>query len=150
MKPKKQENPPQVVSPDDVPGLVRGILSQGILVVEDDPDVRKVTREVLESSGYRTWEAADGLEALNLWRVHASKIDLLLVDIVLPGRLNGWELSARLRKERRDLKVVMISSLAVDQEKKNQFRDFILPKPFSLECLTETVRQSLDRAPRAD
>jgi CheY-like chemotaxis protein len=121
-----------------------------VLVVEDDADVRRVTREVLESSGYQIWEAADGMEALNLWRINAAKIDLLVTDIVLPGTLNGWELAARLRKERPGLKVILTSSYAVDQAERNQSRDPILPKPFSLECLTETVRQCLNRAPRTD
>jgi two-component system, cell cycle sensor histidine kinase and response regulator CckA len=123
---------------------------QAVLVVEDDADVRRITREVLESSGYQTWEAADGLEALNLWRLNAAKIDLLVTDIVLPGTLNGWELAARLRKERPGLKVILTSSYAIDQAERNQSSDPILPKPFSLECLTETVRQCLNPAPRAD
>jgi two-component system cell cycle sensor histidine kinase/response regulator CckA len=124
--------------------VVRDATQEKILVVEDDADVRRITREVLEDSGYQTWEAADGLEALNLWRLNALKIDLLVTDIILPGTLNGWELAARLRKEQPGLKVILISSLAVDQAERNQARDRILPKPFSLECLTETVRQCLN------
>jgi two-component system, cell cycle sensor histidine kinase and response regulator CckA len=156
----KQKDQPQAVMPANAPDQVGAFLPQAnavpgaghekILVVEDDADVRKVTREVLESSGYQIWEAADGLEALNLWRINALKIDLLVTDIVLPGKLNGWELAARLRKERPGLKVIFISSYAVDQAERNQSHDPVLPKPFSLEYLTETVRKCLDTARPAD
>ena len=152
----KQKDQPQAVLPANVTDQAGAFLPQAkvipgarhekILVVEDDADVRRVTREVLESSGYQVWEAADGLEALDLWRINASKIDLLVTDIVLPGRLNGWELAARLRRMRPDLKVILISSYAVVQADRNQFRDPVLPKPFSLEKLTETVRNCLDPA----
>ena len=59
-----------------------------ILLVEDDPDVRMVMRTELETSGYQIWEAADGPEALKVWKTNASQIDLLLTDIVMPGGLN--------------------------------------------------------------
>jgi CheY-like chemotaxis protein len=155
----KQKDQPQAVLPAKVPDRVRVRLPQAsaipgagrkrILVVEDDADVRRVTREVLESSGFLIWEAADGLEALTLWRINASKIDLLVTDIVLPGKLNGWELVARLKKERPELKVILISSYAVVQAERNQFRDPVLPKPFSMEKLTETVQNCLAPAPPA-
>jgi two-component system, cell cycle sensor histidine kinase and response regulator CckA len=154
MMPTKQQDQQPAVLPANVPDQAGALLPQAnaipnvrhekILVVEDDADVRRVTREVLESTGYQIWEAADGLEALNLWRFSALKIDLLVTDIILPGTLNGWELAARLRKEQPGLKVILISSLAVDQAERNQSCDLILPKPFSLECLAETVRQCLN------
>jgi len=102
------------------------------------------SRAKLESSGYQIREAADGLEALNLWRINALKIDLLVTDIVLPGTLNGGELAARFKKERPELKVILISSHTVDQAERNPSRDSVLPKPFSLERLTETARNCLD------
>jgi len=120
-----------------------------ILVVEDDEDVRRVTREVLESSGYQVWEAADGREAVEVWRRGAAKLDLLVTDIVLPGRLNGWDLVARLRKEQPELKVILISSFAVEQKERNQARDLVLPKPFSMDGLGDAVRNCLGRSDAA-
>jgi two-component system, cell cycle sensor histidine kinase and response regulator CckA len=150
----KQKAQPPAVLAANVPNRVGAVLPQAdtihgaghgkILVVEDDADVRRVTREVLEGAGYQIWEANDGQEALNIWKTNASKIDLLVADIILPGTLNGWELAARLRKEQPGLKVILISSLAFEQAERNQSRDLILPKPFSLEHLTETVRKCLD------
>jgi len=115
-----------------------------ILLVEDDADVRTVTRGVLEGSGYQIWEAANGLEALNVWKTNASQIDLLLTDIVMPGGLNGRELAERLSGERPDLKVILMSGYNSDLPVKIQPHSHILPKPFSLESLTETVRSCLD------
>lgn len=121
-----------------------------ILLVEDDDDVRMVTHDVLEESGYQILDAANGSEALNIWKTNAAEIDLLLTDIVMPGELNGWELAAQLRREQPSLKVILISSYAAHQKERNQARDLVLPKPFSLEDLTDTVRNCLDTAPRAD
>ncbi len=117
-----------------------------ILLVEDDADVRTVTRGVLEGSGYQIWEAANGLEALNVWKKNASQIDLLLTDIVMPGGLNGWELADRLSGERPGLKVILMSGYNSELPVKIQPHSHILPKPFSLESLTETVRNCLDAA----
>jgi CheY-like chemotaxis protein len=115
-----------------------------ILLVEDDADVRMVMRGVLEASGYQIWEAANGLEALNVWKTNASQIDLLLTDIIMPGGLTGWELSDRLMEERPGLKVILVSGYGPDRTGKKRPHSLILPKPFSLESLTETVRNCLD------
>jgi PAS domain S-box-containing protein len=117
-----------------------------ILLVEDDVDVRMVTRDVLEASGYQVWEACDGLEALNIWKANAPQIDLLLTDVIMPGGLNGQELADRLREERPSLKVILMSGYGPDTTKKIQLRGHILQKPFSLESLTETVRKCMDTA----
>jgi CheY-like chemotaxis protein len=115
-----------------------------ILLVEDDADVRMVTRGFLEGSGYQIWEASNGLEALNVWKTNASQIDLLLTDVIMPGGLNGWELADRLSGERPSLKVILMSGYNADPAGKIQPHSHILPKPFSLESLTETVRSCLD------
>jgi CheY-like chemotaxis protein len=117
-----------------------------ILLVEDDANVRMITRDVLEASGYQIWEASDGLEALNIWKANAPQIDLLLTDIVMPGGLNGRELADRLRGERPDLKVLLMSGYNPEQLGAIQTNNHILPKPFSLEGLTEAVRSCLDTA----
>ena len=115
-----------------------------ILLVEDDTDVRMVTRDVLEESGYHIWEAANGLEALKIWKTNASKIDLLLTDVIMPGGLNGRELADRLKQEQPGLKVILMTGYSPERMGKIQPHTHILPKPFSLECLTETVRNCLD------
>ena len=119
-----------------------------ILLVEDDADVRMVARDVLEASGYQIWEASNGLEALNVWKTNASQIDLLLTDVIMPGGLNGRELSDQLRRERPGLKVILMTGYSPDLMVKIQPQSHILTKPFSMEGLTETVRNCLDTARR--
>jgi len=65
-----------------------------ILVVEDDQRVRSLVRTALEMNGYLVLEAGGGYEALQLCREHRGEIDLLLMDVVLPG-LSGHALATR-------------------------------------------------------
>ena len=79
-----------------------------ILLVEDEPEVRAVLREALVGSGYRVFEAADGIEALEVWEQRPRPVDLLLTDVVMP-RLNGFELASRLRLREPRLRVLFMS-----------------------------------------
>ena len=120
---------------------------QTILVVDDDPWVRLLTRDVLAAEGYRVLEAADGPDAMRIAE-RPGPIHLLLTDVVMPG-MNGCELAARLGGMRADLKVMFMS--AYD-------RDFlmarglgpvgpVITKPFTVEYLARRVRMALtDRA----
>lgn len=67
-----------------------------ILIVDDSPDVRTLTRRLLTSVGYHVVEAADGYEAIRLARQH--RPNLILMDLGLPG-MDGWEVTRRLRTE---------------------------------------------------
>jgi PAS domain S-box-containing protein len=124
----------------------RPVGHEKILLVEDDGDVRKIIRNVLEASGYHVWEAADGLEALDIWKANAPQIDLLLTDVIMPGGLSGRELADRLQGERPGLKVILMSGYSPELLGKIQVSNRILPKPFSLEELTQAVRSCLDTA----
>ncbi len=124
--------------------------NEKILLVEDDADVRMVARDVLEVSGYHVWDAANGLEALKVWKANALEIDLLLTDVILPGGLNGRELADRLCRERPGLKVILMSGYSPERLGKIQSHSRLLHKPFSLENLTETVRTCLDAVRLAD
>jgi len=144
----------KIFLPADVTGELKPFIPQKkeppavghekILLVEDDADVRMVARDVLEVSGYQIWEAADGSEALNIWKANTGKIDLLLTDIIMPGGLNGRDLADRLRKEQPGLKVILMSGYSADRLGNIRPNSHVLHKPFSLENLTETVRQCLD------
>jgi two-component system sensor histidine kinase EvgS len=123
--------------------------SEGILVVEDDAAVRRLTRQILDAGGYRVWEAACAREAVALWREHAPEIDLLLTDIVMPDPVNGLDLAAQLRAEQPRLKVIVMSGYSAEatcnardgsQWGKNRF----LEKPFPPAVLLRTLRSCLD------
>jgi len=132
------------VEPDGTNGP-RG--HETILVVEDEPSVRRLTRVVLERAGYTVLEAENGVEALRLWREHGDSIDLLLTDLSMPEGITGRELAARLRRERTDLRVVYMSGYTTDfgpgRPPLGEGQVF-LQKPSSPFHLLRTVRQCLD------
>src|SRR5215470_10672313 len=70
--------------------------TETVLVVEDQEEVRRLTRTILESYGYNVIEAADAKEALSVEKKHPGEIDVLVTDVILPG-MNGKALSERLR-----------------------------------------------------
>ena len=121
-----------------------------ILLVDDEPDVLALARDVLAAKGYRILEAGNAGDALRVAQEHGEPIDLLLTDVVMPG-LHGPELAAQLRAQRPGLKVLHMSSfaLALAQHEMLETRaglepgSPILPKPFSPEGLTMKVGEVL-------
>jgi two-component system, cell cycle response regulator CpdR len=79
-----------------------------ILVVEDDPDVRDYASHVLEEYGYTVVSAADGTTALAMLHDEGARIDLLFIDIVMPG-LDGIEVARRAVEHIPGLKVLFAS-----------------------------------------
>ncbi|WP_273289739.1 CHASE3 domain-containing protein [Methylorubrum populi] len=75
--------------------LPRG--SATVLVVEDEAAVREIACAILSDLGYRVLEAADGEEALRVFGANTASVDLLLTDVVLPGKVRGRELAERIR-----------------------------------------------------
>jgi PAS domain S-box-containing protein len=93
-------------SPAPSPADARG--AETILVVEDEEGLRVLVRRVLERDGYRVLEAVDGLDATARWLDAAGRIDLLLTDIVMPGR-NGADVARLFRESSPSLPVVFMS-----------------------------------------
>lgn len=129
----------------NAPAVLNG--SETMLLVEDDPSVREFAVAVLRGHGYRVLQASSGVEALEVWRCHASRIVLLFTDLVLPEGLGGVELSATLRKEKPTLKVVLTSGY-VDETSDDAFRPpsgtHFIHKPYKPQVLAQAVRDALD------
>jgi len=108
-----------------------------------------MTRRTLESFGYQVVEAASGRKALELWPSHASKIDLLLTDIVMPDGVNGRELAERLRSLTPSLKAIFVSGYSLNVVSKdtaflNRRNNYFLQKPYHSHVLIQAVRNCLD------
>lgn len=135
-------------APDPEPTRARPIGgSETILLVEDDQAVRQVTQMLLVQHGYRVLEAADGVEALRLWREQEGRIDLLITDLVMPEGLGGRELAAQLRAQRPGLKVIFTSGYSAElagRELTLGPGQAFLPKPCPPQQLLATVRTCLD------
>jgi signal transduction histidine kinase/CHASE3 domain sensor protein len=80
-----------------------------VLIVEDDPAVREIATAILSELGYQMLGAADGEEALRVFGAHASSVDLLLTDVVLPGKVRGRELAERIKAVRPEIPVLFMS-----------------------------------------
>jgi len=128
--------------------LVRG--TESILLVEDEPAVRRIAREVLQKAGYRVCEAANGAQALELWAAELEQIHLLVTDIVM-HIMNGVKLVEELRKQRPELKVMFMSGHAEDMlagRLVDAAAFHFLPKPFHPDMLAHKVRTVLDEPAR--
>ena len=121
--------------------------SEMILVVEDETPLRELVCQCLARSGYRILQAETGVKALELWAAHRNEIDLVLTDLVMPGRMNGRQLAERLQADRPGVKVLFTSGYSAEVVGK----DFVLrpgldylQKPFQPQQLTAMVRACLD------
>jgi signal transduction histidine kinase/HAMP domain-containing protein/ActR/RegA family two-component response regulator len=137
--PGKQESAPN--------GPVAGG-TETILIVEDEEILREMACDILKDCGYHLLEASTGKEALDVWRKGASKIDLLLTDMVMPDGISGVDLAERLLVDRPDLKIIFTSgytSAEISAELLSRSQAHFLQKPYSHTTLARAVRDCLDR-----
>jgi signal transduction histidine kinase/HAMP domain-containing protein/ActR/RegA family two-component response regulator len=123
--------------------------TETVLIVEDEPILREMARDILEECGYQIIEASSGKEALEVWNRHASKIDLLLTDMVMPGGVSGVDLAERLQASQPRLRIVFTSGYAaneVNREVLAKTSARFLPKPYTHDELAQTVRECLDNS----
>jgi two-component system, cell cycle sensor histidine kinase and response regulator CckA len=115
-----------------------------ILLAEDESAVRELVASALVGKGYKVLQAADGVEALRVWRTAGTAIDLLVTDMVMPNGITGVELAKRLLKESQTLKVLYISGYSAEvlenSETLTEGRNF-LPKPFGFDKLLSMVER---------
>ncbi len=112
-----------------------------ILIVDDEPLVRKSLSRACRAKGHEVVEAADGIEGLTLWIKHQP--DLAFVDVLMPG-LSGPELLAEISKRKNELKrtrVILMSAYSGEHNPAREAELFI-PKPF--DDVFEVVKQAED------
>ncbi|TMQ73794.1 MAG: PAS domain S-box protein [Candidatus Eisenbacteria bacterium] len=133
-----------------VPSAATG--TETVLLAEDEPAVRAMAREALETYGHTVLEARHGVEALAVAAAHPGPIHLLLTDIVMP-HMGGGELAQRLTAERPDTRVLFMSGYTDDDVVRQgvfESGTAFLQKPFMLSALARKVREVLDAGPAAD
>ncbi len=124
--------------------LQRG--SATVLVVEDEPAVREIAVAILGDLGYRVLEAADGEDGLRVFGAHPAAIDLLLTDVVLPGKVRGRDLAERIVAIRPEVKVLYMSGYTENSIVHNGRLDEgvqLISKPFQREQLARKVAETL-------
>jgi CheY-like chemotaxis protein len=123
-----------------------------ILVAEDEEVVGRVVVDILNRAGYRAMLARDGQQALQLYEEHASAIDLVILDVVMP-KVDGREVCLRLRAMQPDLPVLFSSGhsgAVLEPDFIRDTRAYTLPKPYSPTELLVTVRRALEEAARTN
>jgi len=133
----------------EAPARARGgMLPKGdesILVVEDNPDVRRLVRRQLTELGYSVHEAGNGPEALTMLRSPLT-VDLMFTDIIMPEGMTGYELAGLARDSRPGLKILFTSGYtAIGAAQDHERRDVpLLSKPYRKSELAHFVRTALD------
>ena len=118
--------------------------AQKILIADDEAEIRKIIRLLLERRGYSIAEAANGNEAIA--RVHAEKIDLVIMDIMMP-RISGVEATAAIR-EFSNVPILFLTAKSLDSDRERAYLaggDDYLVKPFSSTELKLKVASLLRR-----
>jgi signal transduction histidine kinase len=121
--------------------------AETVLLVEDEPGVRRLSKRILEDAGYQVLEADSGHAAERLFAMHAGSIDLLVTDIVMP-RCGGLELFHRLQRSAPALRVLYMSGHTRPSSARNPEVDAGIPlvrKPFTAAELKRRVRDALDQ-----
>jgi len=132
--PKKQECPPP-------PG------SETVLLAEDEPMLRALSKTVLEEFGYQVVASEDGQDAVEKFKAHGDAIKLLILDLIMPG-MNGKMVYEEIKRVRPDIKVLFISGYSEGFLSSKDIESAginLLMKPFARDSFLRRVREVLDR-----
>jgi DNA-binding response OmpR family regulator len=135
--------------PSEEQPKTRSGATETVLVVEDEPALRRTIRVCLETLGYTILEADRPEDALHLVAKHRGEIELLVTDVVLPD-MNGRDLAERLLKQHPNLKCLFISGFTADGIARHGVLRVgvnFLARPFSRGELTRKVREMLEGQP---
>lgn len=118
-----------------------------ILVVDDESRIRKLLKDFLKVKGFSILEAEDGEKALEVYEQNKSKIDLILLDVMMP-KLDGWSVLRQIRQESK-VPIIMLTARGEEQDELFGFElgvDEYITKPFSPKILVARVEAILKRA----
>ncbi|MEE9910311.1 MAG: PAS domain S-box protein [Deltaproteobacteria bacterium] len=116
-----------------------------VLIIDDEKPVLEVASEMLKSIGYETMKADNGREGLEIYRQNKDRIDLVIIDMIMPD-MNGGHVFDRLRDENARVTVLLASGYSIDgraTEILNRGCNGFIQKPFGLEELSEKISSIL-------
>ena len=119
-----------------------------ILIVEDQVEIRKLIRMTLEFEDFELFEAANGDDGLEL--VRQLRPDYVILDVMMPGELNGFDVCGRIKADKslRQARVILMTALGSPEDRqhgRNAGADAYLVKPFSFLKLLETIDTLRDK-----
>jgi two-component system, cell cycle sensor histidine kinase and response regulator CckA len=144
--PLSKENTDIEVKPIREANSKRG--SETVLMAEDNETLRKMTKDVLESNGYKVVSAENGETALAVFRKHKETIDIVILDLIMPGK-RGFDVYREIAKEAPKVKVLFVTGYSEDEVEHGEIRAKGLPllsKPYTPFEFLRHVRETLDNA----
>jgi two-component system, OmpR family, phosphate regulon response regulator PhoB len=132
-------------------GAAKAVPGEKFVVIDDQSDVRKLVRMVLEVEHVDLHEAANGDEGLEL--VRQLRPDYVILDVMMPGELNGFDVCGRIKADKslRQARVILMTALGRPEDRehgRNAGADAYLVKPFSFLKLLETIDTLRDKPAR--
>ena len=121
-------------------------MNNSILVVDDEVRMRKLIKDFLAAKGYSIIEAEDGEKALQIFEENQQKIDLILLDVMMP-KLDGWSVLRQIRQMSK-VPIIMLTARGEEQDELFGFElgvDEYISKPFSPKILVARVEAILKR-----
>ena len=118
-----------------------------ILIVDDEERMRKLIKDFLVQKNFNILEAEDGEKALKVYSENKNKINLILLDVMMP-KLDGWSVLRQIRQENKTLPIVMLTARGEEQDELFGFElgvDEYITKPFSPKVLVARVEAILKR-----
>ena len=118
-----------------------------ILVVDDESRIRKLIKDFLRQENYAVLEAEDGEDALNVFEQNKNKIDLIILDVMMP-KFDGWSVLRKIRQDNTQIPIIMLTARAEEQDELFGFElgvDEYITKPFSPKILVARVNTVLKR-----
>jgi len=118
-----------------------------ILVVDDESRIRKLIKDFLRQENYTVLEAEDGEDALNVFEQNKNKIDLIILDVMMP-KFDGWSVLRKIRQDNTQIPIIMLTARAEEQDELFGFElgvDEYITKPFSPKILVARVNTVLKR-----
>ena len=118
-----------------------------ILIVDDESRMRKLIKDFLMQKGYHILEAGDGEEALKIFEENINKINLILLDVMMP-KLDGWSVLRQIRQTSK-IPIIMLTARGEEQDELFGFElgvDEYISKPFSPKILVARVEAILKRS----
>ena len=123
------------------------MLDNCVLIVDDEQRMRKLIKDFLTAKGYSILEAEDGEKALEVFEQNEAKIDLILLDVMMP-KLDGWSVLRQIRQESK-IPIIMLTARGEEQDELFGFElgvDEYISKPFSPKILVARVEAILKRS----
>jgi signal transduction histidine kinase/CheY-like chemotaxis protein len=124
---------------------VESKLSGTVLIVDDEETIRSMTRTMLETVGYRVYEAADGRESLDVYKENQQSIDVVLMDLTMP-HMDGEEAFRELRRINNRVKLILCSGFSkhdIQEKFSGKGVAGYLQKPFQMSQMLELVSETI-------